>query len=229
MESEGELLGQAVLRRVGTPLRDQLLGMSGGDVDLEVDPGPRAAQAGDLERDDDRIGDRGPRLESTRQWNHRDAVRPRRRRELAAGRGDDPPCAECAGGLVGGERLLGIARVARAQNRCVRSRPRRQPVVARQHDRSRGAIAEGGARKLTSDRRSAHPGDHQTAGRIVWLKARGLDAPEGVAQLVGQGEDVVRLPRSVDPFDRLSRQLQCRGQNVIAPVGSCTPGKIRAP
>ena len=88
--------------------------MGGGDVDLEVEARAHAAETGDLERDDERIGDRGPRLEPARERDYRDAISPRGRRQLAAGGGDDPPGAERARGLVSRQRLLGVAGVARA-------------------------------------------------------------------------------------------------------------------
>ena len=64
--------------------------------------------------------------------------------------------AERAGGLVAGERLLGVARVARAQHHRVGRRPRRQPVGARDEDRPRGVVAERRARERAADRRAAH-------------------------------------------------------------------------
>ena len=48
--------------------------MGGGDVDLGVEPLAGAAQPGDLERDHQRVGDRGARLKAAGKRNHRDPL-----------------------------------------------------------------------------------------------------------------------------------------------------------
>ena len=60
--------------------------------------------------------------------------------QLAAGRGDQPLGAERLGGRVAGERLLGVARVARAEHRRRRPAPRR---AARSRARSAAASSAG--------------------------------------------------------------------------------------
>ena len=65
--------------------------MRGGDVDLGVEPLAGAAHRRHLERDDERVRDRGARLEAAGQRDHGDAVGASRIGELAAGRRDDPP------------------------------------------------------------------------------------------------------------------------------------------
>ena len=47
--------------------------MRGGDVDLGVEALAGAAQRGHLERDHQRVGDRGARLEASGKRDHRDA------------------------------------------------------------------------------------------------------------------------------------------------------------
>jgi len=50
----------------------------------------------------------------------------------------------------------------------------------------REAPRERRAGERAADRRRTHPGDHQPARRIVCFQVRRLDAPERVAQMVGQ-------------------------------------------
>ena len=51
-----------------------------------------------------------------------------------------------------------------------------------------------------------------------------IDAPERVAQVLGEAEDLVQLPRAVE------REVQAgRHQKSSAPSGSETPGNSRAP
>ena len=170
---------------------------------------PAPHSAGHLERDDQRVGDRRARLEAARERDHRDAVGARLLRQLAAGGGDDRRARRAPrAASYGGERLLGVARVARAQHGRVGRRPRRQPVVAREHDRARRAVAERRARERAADRRAAHPGDHQPAWRVVWLEAGRLDAPQRVAQVLGQSQDVAELAAGVDFRDRVTGQAQ---------------------
>ncbi len=137
--------------------------------------------------------------------------------------------AERAGRFVHGERLLGLAGVARAQHGRVGGCPSRQLIAAHHDDRSRRAIAEHAARERAADRRAAHAGDDQTAWRVVRLQPRRLDPPQRVAQLLGQVEDVVQLTASIDLGDRLPAEGLGCAHELIAPSGTTSPGKIRAP
>src|SRR5207248_2741217 len=71
----------------------------------------------------------------------------------------------------------------------------------------------------------------QPAGGIARLKPGALDLEQRVAQLVGQPEDVVDLPAGIDGGDggAIQRAGGGAGQNLMAPSGRDTPGKIRAP
>ncbi len=139
---------------VGAPLDHELLEVLGGDVDLGVHaaaPTPHSAR--DLERGDGHVGDGRARLQAAGDRDHRDAVgarqrRPARRRVVTTTRvaPSDP------GGLVAGERLLGVARVGGAQHRRVGRRPRRQPVGPRGQERPRGVCRR--ARPARARRRS---------------------------------------------------------------------------
>ena len=151
-----QLLGQAVIGALGTPLRHQLLGMGGRDVDLRAHARPGAAQRRHFERGDHHVGDGGAGLVAARHGDDRHAVLPGQLGQPPAGRGDDPGRAERAGGLVAGEGLLGVARVAAAQHGRVGRGPGRQLVAARQADRPRHAVAQRRAGERPADSRAAH-------------------------------------------------------------------------
>ena len=51
------------------------------------------------------------------------------------------------------------------------------------------------------------PGDDEPGGRVPVLHDRRLDAPERVAQVLGQREHVAELVGGVDAGDRLAREL----------------------
>ena len=194
--------------------------------------GRHAGQRGDLERDDQRVADRGPGLIGARQRDHRDPLGARLLGQRAARRADDPPRPDRARGLEGGQRLLGLPRIARAQHGRVGGDPGRQRVVARGGDRPRGAVAEHRLGQRAADGRPAHPGHDEAAGRVLRGQVGRLHAPQGVAQVLGQVEDVGQLTGRVNGGDRLAGKrvpTRPRAQNATAPSGICTPGKIRIP
>jgi hypothetical protein len=72
-------------------------------------------------------------------------------------------------------------------------------------------VAEDRARELAADRRSAHARDDDPAGTVPRIEARRLDLPQGVAEVLGNGEDVGQLVGYVDPRDRLAVERQPLG------------------
>src|SRR5262249_31773665 len=102
-------------------------------------------------------------------------------------------------------------------------------VAAGQHDRTGRPVSERFPGQGAADRRPAHPGHDQAAGSVVRLQGGRLHPPQRIAQLVWKAQDVIDLPRPVDCVDRLTSEVESRAQNRIAPSGSSTPGKIRAP
>ena len=231
MQPAREDLGLRRVGAVGPPLRHELLEVLGRDVDLRRHPRPRPAQPRDLEGGDGHVGDRGARLQAARHRDHGDVVLARHARELAAARHDDAVGAEHPGRLVAGERLLGVARVRRAQHGGVRLRPGRQAVRARGEDRARGLIAERRLGERAADRGAAHARDDQAAGRVPLLESRGLDLPLRVAHVLGDREHVGEQVGCVDRLDgrAVEPQRPPRRQNLSAPSGSSTPGNTRAP
>ena len=197
MQRAGQDLGLGLVGRVRAPLRDELLEVLGGDVDLGAAARADAAERGDLERGDGHVADGGARLEAAGDRDHRHAVGAGQLGELAAGRHDDAAGAEHAGGLVAGERLLGVARVARAQHRRVGRRPGRQPVgrAARRSGARRGrrATARASAPPIAEP---PMPATTRPPGLSQRLEAGGLDLPQRVAQVLGQREDVVDAGRT---------------------------------
>ena len=63
-----------VLGAVRPPLRRELARERRGAVDLRAQRRRRPGHRGDLERDDERVADRGPRLEAAGQRDHRHLV-----------------------------------------------------------------------------------------------------------------------------------------------------------
>ena len=63
-----------------------------------------------------------------------------------------------------GERLLGVARVARADDAPAPRDPARQLVAADGEERALEALAEGGGGELAADRRAAHPAEQHPGG-----------------------------------------------------------------
>jgi hypothetical protein len=175
-----QLLGQRISGRVRPPHLDDLLDVRGGHVDLGVEPLAGAAQPRDLQGDHKRIGHRGPRREAPGQRDDGYVLGPRCIGELPTGGGDDPPRPERAGGLVDGQRLLGVARVARAKHHAVRRGPGGQGVAPREDDRARGAVAQGLAGQRAPDPGPSHPGHDQTSRSIVRLEVGRLDPPQRV-------------------------------------------------
>ena len=149
------------------PLGDQPLGMGRGNVDLGVQRFPGAARRGHLECHHQCVADRRAGLKPAGQRNHRHPVAASVGGQPAAGRADDATSADGAGSFEHGERLLGVAGVAGAQDGGVRRRPPRQPVAAADHDRTRGTVAERGPGERPADCRPPHPGHDQT-GRESW-------------------------------------------------------------
>src|SRR5258707_1231406 len=167
-----------------------LLEKGGGSIDLGLDAGSGAGQSSRLGRGGEHVGDRGARLEYPRQADHRHPCLTRFVDQRAAGADDYAVRAERLGGGEAGQRLLGPARIARAQYRPLRGRPAGQLVAPDGDQRAGQPVADRGGGEVAADRRAAHPADHH-AGCVAGLQARGLDPPEGVAKLVGYAEDVV--------------------------------------
>ena len=186
VQAMGDLLCERVLRRVGPPLGDQLLGVGGGHVDLRSEPRPGTAQRRHLQRRDGHVGDGGTGLKAAGQRDHRHAVGARHLGKAPAGGHHRAPRTEGARRLVAGERLLGVAGVARQQHHRVRRGPRRQPVRPGHEDRARGVIAQRGPRQGATDGRAPHPGDDQPGGGVPVLHDRRLRPPQRVAQVLGQ-------------------------------------------
>src|SRR5690606_18433991 len=133
-----------------------------------------------------------------------------------------------AGRVEAGDRLLRVAGVARAEHEVLLAHPARQPVLAHGRERQLEPLAEGCSRQIGADRRAAHPADDQPARRLR-LQARGLDPPERVAQMVGQGEDVVELVGSVDRPDGIERaHVYTPPGSTRASASSTVPGSMRA-
>ena len=127
--------------------------------------GAMPASAGDLGGDDQHVGDRGARLEDPRQADHRHVGLARPVDQRAADAGDDALRAERLGRLEAGERLLGLARVAGAEDRPLRRRPARQRVAAHGQHRPGQPVAERRRGEVAADRRAAHPADEEPGRR----------------------------------------------------------------
>src|SRR5204862_740830 len=93
--------------------------------------------------------------------------------------------------LVAVQRLLRLARVARAQDQRVRAGPGGQLVAAHDRDRRAGAAAYRGGLQVAADRRAAHSADDQPEPALLPRDAGRLDAPQRVADLMRLREDVV--------------------------------------
>src|SRR5436190_1554420 len=162
----------------------------GGGVDLGVDPRSETGERRHLGGTDQHVGNRRARgRQDARQPDHRHAGLAGAVDEWAAGAGDDAAGAERRGGVEAGQRLLGVARVAGAENGPLRRRPARQRVAAHGEQRTAEEVAEGGGGQVPSDRRAAHPADHQARGGGRLEPGR-FDSPEGVAKVVGDRENV---------------------------------------
>ena len=142
---------------------------------------------------------------------------------------DDPPGAERAGGLVDRQRLLGVARVARAQHRRVGRRPR---AAARSRGRARSAGRRGRpAPRGPARRRSPNRPSRPRPGRRGRRGARGWPTPPATAHRAADRacRGCRRAAAPSRPTRSLPGQIDRGAQNLIAPSGSSTPGKIRAP
>ena len=121
---------------------------------------------------------------------------------------DDAPGAEHAGGLVAGQRLLGVARVARAEHRRVGRRPRRQPVGARRSGSGREAwsprIARASAPPIAEP---PMPATTRPPGLSHGVEAGRLDLPQRVAQVLGD-----RQRRRSSRSARVDRARSPRGR-----------------
>ena len=83
--------------------------------------------------------------------------------------------------LVAAQRLLGCARVARAQHEHALAHPGRKVIAVGAHERPSQPVAERADREAASDRGAAHAGhDHASRGGH-WPKTGRLDAVKRVA------------------------------------------------
>ena len=222
-------LGLGVLGPAGAPALDQLLHLGRGDVDLAAQLRPHAAQRGDLERGDGHVGHGRPRLEAAGQRDDRHLVGAGRLGQLAAGGDHEAPRAQRAGGLVAGQGLLGVARVRGEQDRDLGRRPRRQAVAAGDDDPARGLVAQRRAGQRAADRRPAHAGDDEAPGGVDRLEHRRLHAPERVAELGGEVEDVRDQVRRVDRGDGIDGERigHVPGYNTIPRANDSSPRRCR--
>ncbi len=172
-----------------------------GDVDLGGELRARAAQRGGLQSGDGLVGDGGAGLQPARHRQHRDALGARRLCERAAGRGDDAPRAQHAGGLEAREGLLGVAGVARAEDGHVLGGPGRQRVPADAEHRARCLVAEDRPRQAPADAGPAHAGDDQAARAVPAAHAGRLGLPHRIAQVLGDRQDVAELVSGVGGGD----------------------------
>jgi hypothetical protein len=100
-------------------LRDRLaalLEMRCCGLDLRVDPGGGQREHGDLRGGAEHVGDGGARPQAGRQTDHRHPVPPGRLRQLATRGRDQPLRSQRFRRRVSGQRLLGVPRVAGAEN-----------------------------------------------------------------------------------------------------------------
>ena len=118
MQPARELLGKRVVWAVRPPPGHQRLRVSGGDVDLGVQPVARTTYTGNLERDHQQIGDRDARLKATGQRDHGDRLGARSGGQLAAGGRNDPPRSQRSSCLVDRQRLLGAFGEAEVDGAC---------------------------------------------------------------------------------------------------------------
>ena len=182
--------------------------MRGTGVDLGPHALGDADEGGDLARDREAVADRVARLQAAGQPDHRHPRLARGVGERAAGGRGVAARADGLGGGEAGERLLGVARVARAEDRAVGRGPGGQLVVAEDQHRHRHGVAHRGAREHPADRGAAHAADDQPAG-VLGLEPGRLDPPERVAQVIREREHVVELTARVDRLDRVQAHSDC--------------------
>ena len=200
------------------------LEVGGGAVDLHPDRRADADERGHLGGDRERVADGGPRLQARRHADHGDAVAAGVLADRAAGRRDDPPRADRLGGGVAAERLLGVARVAGAEDRAVGRRPGGDAVAADDVERLAQAGPERGGGKVAADRRAAHPADEQP-GRLEAARS----SPRRRARGRRGGSPAATAPHRADRRSR--RRRSARRDRVAHAVSfGCTraPGSSSA-
>src|SRR5215204_2409380 len=191
-----------------------------------MQPRRRPAQRRTLQGPDRHVHHRGPRLHARRRADHGHSLLACEARERPAGGEHHPLGARGAGGLEAGERLLGLARVAGAQNERLGRDPRLEGIAADHRDRARGAVTEPGQRQVAADRRAAHAAHNQPAGQVARPYVRRLGAPERVAQLKRLGEHIAEHPARVRRLDAVLVQL---AHEIRSPAATLALGSIRAP
>ena len=157
-----------------------------------------AAQRGGLERGDQRVADRGAGLEAARERDDGHAVGAGALGQRAAGGGDDARRAGVLGRVVGRDRLLRRARVARAEHERLAADPRRDVVAHGQRERAAQLRPEHGRGEPAADRGAAHAGDDQAAVGVDGRDGRRVDAPQRVLEMDAEVERLGELPGGVD-------------------------------
>ncbi len=132
--------------------------------------------------------------------------------------------------LEGGEGLLGVPRVAGAEDHPLRRGPGLQAVVAHGREGKRRPAPERAARQVAADRRAAHAADDQ-AVRLGGGDARRFDPEESVGQVVRQGQDIVQLVLRIDRADGVEDRAHAATMpgSTRASCSNRAPGSIRAP
>ena len=157
--------------------------------------------------------------------DHRHALGARQLGQLAAGGERDALRARRAGGLEAGERLLGVARVARAEHQRCRGRSRTRARSRARVHRPRGARRPSAA-VARSPPIAEPPMPHTTSppGASLGRDPGRLHAPERVAELQRLREHVAEHALRVDRRDRLAREVAhgSRRARVHASAGSST-------
>ena len=204
--------------------------MGNGAVDLGADGGRGAGERRDLGSGDEHVADSRSRLERRGDGDDRHVRLPRRVAQGPARRRNDALRAHGSGGLECGERLLGVPRVARAEDHPLGGGPGLEAVVANGGEGQGRPAAERATREVAADRRAAHPADDQ-AVRLGGGDARGLDPEESVREVVGQGQDIVQLVLRIDRADVIEQRAHAATMpgSTRASCSSRTPGSIRAP
>ena len=174
-------------------------GERGRRLDLVAQRRRGAAQRGGLERGDERVADRGARLEAARQRDDGHAVLAGALGERAAGRGDDP---RRAGGAWPRRRSRRSPRSSRSSSSTARASPRRSrpgcrsPWRARAGARSRGPSAPAASRPPTDE--PPMPATISPPWASTGAMFGGVHAPQRVAQVLGEVERLGELAGGVD-------------------------------
>src|SRR5215211_7193827 len=191
----------------------------------------RAADRRALERPYDHVDHGRPRLHPGGHADHRHPLLARQLGEPAARREHHPPRPGDSGGFEAGERLLGLARVARTQDQRVGVGPGVEPVASDGADGPRGAVAQRRRGEVAADRGAAHAADHEPPAGLAPLDPGRLHSPERVAELAGLGEHVTEHPGRVRPGDGIGREPVAhvtRSPWGVTP-GDPRPASARAP